>query len=457
MDDHGRPPGARRGSWKRRASEVAGRLGLRAAETAAGGAYGDDYESILDGVESLRRGYGRALLLFFYSSPNFAMADTASIASHTSRSSGSTARSTDRSVSRGREFYSSGRGGVGNIRRASKDDLTRPPASPSSPTGRPDHDDLSLTRGREPPAINPDSAKSTGRGGAGNIRSTSIARAANHLSGDGQHSFTASLVTDQAEAAAEYERRVVAARQEASRNARRTYGRGGAGNAAGTNPKSPKTSKSRSGSRFRSRSRSASVAPVHSSGRGGAGNLYPGSPEDAERIGALDDVEMGRARATSPEGRHSTGRGGLANITAMSSPPPDSPSSPLSPHHAESTGRGGVGNIFRSRSRSASKDRSSQSEGLKKIWKKVSRSRSRAPGVSPARNEDDGVVDLDIRGARGIERASMESGIGSVHSGGELSAISSRSGEQTLHGSTGGGGHEHREGEGGGDGGERRE
>ncbi|TFY50883.1 hypothetical protein EVJ58_g10847 [Rhodofomes roseus] len=225
------------------------------------------------------------------------MADTASIASHTSRSSGSTARSTDRSVSRGREFYSSGRGGVGNIRRASKDDLTRPPASPTSPTGRPDHDDLSLTRGREPPAINPDSAKSTGRGGAGNIRSTSIARAANHLSGDGQHSFTASLVSDQAEAAAEYERRVVAARQEASRNARRTYGRGGAGNAAGTNqshPKRPRAGRDRASARARAPRPSRLCTRA---GRGGAGNVYPGSPEDAERIGAFDDVEMGRARA----------------------------------------------------------------------------------------------------------------------------------------------------------------
>ncbi|KZT66530.1 hypothetical protein DAEQUDRAFT_446799 [Daedalea quercina L-15889] len=373
------------------------------------------------------------------------MTDTASIAS---RSSGSTARS----VSRGREFYSSGRGGVGNIRRASKEDLSRVPPSPASPTTPSEHgDEIFITRGREPPAVKPDSAKSTGRGGAGNIRSTSIARAANHLASDGRHSFTAALVSDQAEAEAEYERMVVVTRQEAAKNSRRTYGRGGAGNAAGANSKSPKTSKSRSGSRFRPRSRS--LGPLHSSGRGGAGNLYPGSVEDAELIGDLDNAETQHARATSPEGRHSTGRGGLANITAMTSPPPDSPT-PLSPHQAEYSGRGGVGNIFRSRSRSASKDRGgAHPEGLKKIWNKVSRSRSRAP-ASPTQYElaqlhDDHVVELDIRDTRGRTRMSTDSaGLGSVHSGAELSTISSRSGEQTLHGSTTG----EREGQSGGEG-----
>ena len=62
--------------------------------------------------------------------------------------------------------------------------------------------------------------KYTGRGGAGNIRSTSIARAANAFSSDGRHTLTAALVFDQAEAEAEYERMVIAARQDAARNAR---------------------------------------------------------------------------------------------------------------------------------------------------------------------------------------------------------------------------------------------
>lgn len=64
----------------------------------------------------------------------------------------------------------------------------------------------------------------------------------------------------------------------------RMYGRGGAGNAAASPSKS--------------RSRSRSVGPLHSSGRGGAGNLHPGIvSSDAD---ALDDR---RARAMSPEGR----------------------------------------------------------------------------------------------------------------------------------------------------------
>lgn len=51
--------------------------------------------------------------------------------------------------------YSSGRGGAGNIRRASKEDLTRTPSTPTSATYS--SDDVSITRGREPPAIRPES------------------------------------------------------------------------------------------------------------------------------------------------------------------------------------------------------------------------------------------------------------------------------------------------------------
>ena len=58
-DEDGRPPGVRRGLWKRRASEVAERLGLRApdaATMAGGGTAREEYGSMLDGVESLRIG-----------------------------------------------------------------------------------------------------------------------------------------------------------------------------------------------------------------------------------------------------------------------------------------------------------------------------------------------------------------------------------------------------------------
>ena len=57
-------------------------------------------------------------------------------------------------------------------------------------------------------------AKSTGRGGAGNIRSTSAARAAHHPQSDAHPSLTTALTADQADAEAEYERMILASRQE---------------------------------------------------------------------------------------------------------------------------------------------------------------------------------------------------------------------------------------------------
>ncbi|KAJ3779049.1 hypothetical protein FB446DRAFT_712006 [Lentinula raphanica] len=67
----------------------------------------------------------------------------------------------ERSRSRGRDMTSSGRGGLGNIHHA-----VDPTIHESGP------DDYSTTRGREP-AVDPDRVISTGRGGAGNIRSPS--------------------------------------------------------------------------------------------------------------------------------------------------------------------------------------------------------------------------------------------------------------------------------------------
>ncbi|OSX63172.1 hypothetical protein POSPLADRAFT_1055237 [Postia placenta MAD-698-R-SB12] len=52
--------------------------------------------------------------------------------------------SSQRSVSRGRDFQSSGRGGVGNIRRTSID-----PNCPKTPNFNPE-DDVTMNRGREP-------------------------------------------------------------------------------------------------------------------------------------------------------------------------------------------------------------------------------------------------------------------------------------------------------------------
>lgn len=47
-----------------------------------------------------------------------------------------------------------------------------------------------------------------------------MARAANAYAPDGQHTLTAALISDQAEAEAEYERMVIARRDESTRNAR---------------------------------------------------------------------------------------------------------------------------------------------------------------------------------------------------------------------------------------------
>ena len=94
------------------------------------------------------------------------MADTASITTANTEIAPHT--SPERSVSRGREFvstprllivahpltrshsqFSSGRGGLGNIRRASREDLNRSPTSPVRTNSNGDE----LPRGREPPAL----------------------------------------------------------------------------------------------------------------------------------------------------------------------------------------------------------------------------------------------------------------------------------------------------------------
>ncbi|KDQ49666.1 hypothetical protein JAAARDRAFT_143114 [Jaapia argillacea MUCL 33604] len=260
-----------------------------------------------------------------------------------------TTDSTDkRSVSRGREFQSSGRGGAGNIRRSeSQDPSTIAPEE--------------LPRGREPaPAFSP-TAKivSVGRGGAGNFRSPSRDPA---KVGE-NHPQTASIISEHAANTAEYERELIRASVEAKQNGVFSSGRGGAGN----------INKSRS----RSRGPAASISPhpFHSTGRGGAGNIKPG---DGVEIDLTEDHE--RQAHHHDEGIHSTGRGGLANMTVLANPLPEEiPPHPA--HEVVSSGRGGAGNI---RSRSASRDpsqarspsrepngRSFSRERVREVWNKV--------------------------------------------------------------------------------------
>jgi len=204
----------------------------------------------------------------------------------------------DRSLSRGRDLHSTGRGGVGNIRQSSTSREGGPRDGP---------DDLSPTRGREPHVrlqVQGDNFFSTGRGGAGNIRSPS----------------RDVLKPDLTETADE---NVVRKHIVSDETAPHSTGRGGLGNI----------------SRSRSREPHSTVpgGSIHSTGRGGVGNIHPG-------LGLAETIdEEERKLALHDSGVHSTGRGGAANLTAAHSPA-------VEHHHHrtgeyESTGRGGAGNI----------------------------------------------------------------------------------------------------------------
>ncbi|PAV15614.1 hypothetical protein PNOK_0847200 [Pyrrhoderma noxium] len=208
-----------------------------------------------------------------------------------------------RSQSRGREPFSTGRGGAGNMRQQVPNAVTEGSPAP---------------RGRETvPAIHNEAPTSVGRGGAGNFRSPSKEPERGNYERNDEHTFST--------------------------------GRGGLGNIHST----PEHSRSRSrgpedsvATPERSQSRTRGRI-MHSTGRGGAGNITR-LPEES----VLEDE-----RAFSPprDGQiHSTGRGGLANITALNEPHVESPPGTEGSGTGTqffSTGRGGAGNIGRSSSR----------------------------------------------------------------------------------------------------------
>ncbi|KAF7794022.1 hypothetical protein EIP86_005150 [Pleurotus ostreatoroseus] len=254
-----------------------------------------------------------------------------------------------RSVSRGREAFvrtkSTGRGGAGNIH--------------ASPSVGPDNEiDYSPSRGREVD-VDPDHAKSSGRGGLGNIRSRSRAHSASVVpEGFPQ---TASIVQEHTANTAAYEQRVI---EEASKpGAIHSSGRGGAGNISG----------SRSRSRGPSSFFGGGDAKLHSTGRGGAGNLQS---SDLQTLDSRQDAEL--YGPFSEDGVHSTGRGGRANIVNAQSPPLE----PLSPHAQayENSGRGGAGNIrtARSKSRDPNSPRSRSRDPISRIWQKVTHAHNQA-------------------------------------------------------------------------------
>jgi hypothetical protein len=133
-----------------------------------------------------------------------------------------------------------------------------------------------------------------------------------------------------------------------------------------------------------SRSRSRSKGPaLHSTGRGGVGNIQPGDPDkldandDRERSGYSHTDGMYVTDSTSQlynsliHYSHSTGRGGAANLTAA-----HGPSVEVVQHHEapfESSGRGGAGNIRdRSRSREpASRSASKDKNPITHLWNKA--------------------------------------------------------------------------------------
>jgi hypothetical protein len=199
----------------------------------------------------------------------------------------------DRSHSRGRDaLLSTGRGGIGNIRQSSL----------SRDTG-PSPEDYSPNRGRETVAI-----YSTGRGGAGNLRSPS---------------------RDPNRGPDPVEREVLDNYVTSHDNVPLSSGRGGLGN----------INRSRSRDPTADRSRSRDPARI-STGRGGVGNIRPG--EDGYDANIADEVER-KKHETGGHELHSTGRGGFANITEQDEPALERPS--FSTSAIGSTGRGGAGNI----------------------------------------------------------------------------------------------------------------
>jgi len=235
----------------------------------------------------------------------------------------------ERSLSRGRAsggLQSSGRGGAGNIRSPSRE-----PAN-----GGPGPEDYSDTRGRDPiPSGDPSVIISTGRGGRGNIRSPSR----DGVRGDA--SREASLARSEQRGRG-YDRELIATIDNANDPGVHSFGRGGTGNMSGSPPSS--------------QSRSRSREPIHAAGRGGVGNIHAGGPSE-KVIEELDESE--RAAHLHPAGVHSSGRGGIANLGSAKVPHLEGAGDPHGANHprtshehdSESHGRGGRGNISREQSR----------------------------------------------------------------------------------------------------------
>jgi len=197
----------------------------------------------------------------------------------------------DRSRSRGREFLSTGRGGVGNIVRS--ESLSR---------GREDGI-AGGERGRE--VLPASRITHSGRGGAGNIRSPS-----RDPEGDIRELSR--------------EREIIENHRRSEEGQIHSTGRGGFGNMD------------------RSRSRSREPNQVVSVGRGGFGNIVHG---DGHNLADLEEERVQHAHV--PE-FHSSGRGGAGNITAGGPPAAERTHAPTTSPDARwrPSGRGGAGNMI---------------------------------------------------------------------------------------------------------------
>jgi len=215
----------------------------------------------------------------------------------------------NRSLSRGRDVVSTGRGGGGNFVRGESVSRTRIIRTE-------DGDE----RGREVFAPS-DKVTHAGRGGQGNIRSPSR-----------------DASKDAADRA--YDEEVIRQRREQRAAQPVSSGRGGSGNIS-VDPS-------------RSRSREPRASTETGLGRGGAGNIdearhYPhrgpgelGKLDEEERIDALK--HGGKLHVHSHP--HSSGRGGEGNMTNLESVGPNGTKvAPPAPGVVSHGGRGGAGNI----------------------------------------------------------------------------------------------------------------
>lgn len=236
-------------------------------------------------------------------------------------------RESARSVSRGREYVSTGRGGAGNFVRGE-----------SETRGRVSRERDGDERGRE---LSPSQKVThTGRGGAGNVRSPSREPGA----------IREELIQ---------EREAIEAAKAPADGATFSTGRGGLGNIVAN--KSP--SRERTGGRSVSRDPPAGKRYT-SSGRGGRGNIHTPPVQSQQELEKLDEDERVAAGGADHHELHSTGRGGAGNLTSAEDADAHPTAEVPTEEGIHSHGKGGYGNIIDTTEHK-------KHTGLGEIWDKV--------------------------------------------------------------------------------------